>query len=133
MALQVQQVPYEFLVRWAHDEAGVITLAGAHVKLLTVVKDGDRVSSVEGEAQPVDVGQGTGFPLADVLDQMHVDAMAKMSQLEASLRERSAEVQELKAQMEARTAEVQKLTAEFERVSRLLGPQQQEAGSGVVA
>lgn len=66
--------PYEFLVRWRN---GVIS--GAHVGFeLTTIEDGKMLSTTPLNVMPVDVGQGQGFPLAEILSQIHIDAIAGM-------------------------------------------------------
>lgn len=79
MALQVKQVPYEFLARWDKSTG---TLAGAHIKLLTVVSDDTGATPdqyMEGDAQPIAMAIGDiGFPLGQLLDSLHVSALETM-------------------------------------------------------
>lgn len=87
MAIQELTRPYEVLVRW-RDGA----LAGAHVQFITQVVDGDRVmAETLGQAMPVDVGAGVGFPIADILQQIHVDALAAVDAKTAALVAMTAE------------------------------------------
>ena len=59
------------LVRW---KDGV--LAGAHVGFeVTASEDGAVLSTTPLPVMPVDIGQGVGFPLADILSQIQVDAI----------------------------------------------------------
>ena len=76
MALVEKQVPYEFLARW--DQNG--KFSGAHVQFATVITDdltGEVKLQTPGKVMPVDVGAGQGFPIADILDQLHVDSIAQ--------------------------------------------------------
>lgn len=64
--------PYEFLVRINKDG----TIAGAHVKFLDTYTDaGVIISQVEGEAQPVSMAGGAGFPIASILDSVQSAAL----------------------------------------------------------
>lgn len=59
------------LVRW---KDGV--LAGAHVGFeVTTSEDGAVLSTTPLPVMAVDIGQGVGFPLADILEQVQVDAI----------------------------------------------------------
>jgi hypothetical protein len=74
MAIEKVVKPYEFLARWRD---GVLT--GAHVQFIsTIVEDGVVMPGSErlSDAMPVDVGGLKGFPLADILQQLHTDALA---------------------------------------------------------
>jgi hypothetical protein len=76
MALIERQVPYEFLARW--DQNG--KFSGAHVQFATAIIDdttGEVKLQTPGKVMPVDVGAGQGFPVADILAQLHVDAIAQ--------------------------------------------------------
>lgn len=76
MALVEKQVPYEFLARW--DQQG--KFSGAHVQFTTVITDdttGEVKLQTPGKVMPVDVGAGQGFPIADILDQLHVGSIAQ--------------------------------------------------------
>jgi hypothetical protein len=76
MALVEKQVPYEFLARW--DQSG--KFSGAHVQFATVITDdvtGEVKLQTPGKVMTVDVGAGQGFPVADILDQLHVDSIAR--------------------------------------------------------
>ncbi len=66
--------PYELLVRWREG-----ALSGAHVGFeLTTTEDGKVLSTTPLAVMPVDIGQGIGFPLADILAQVHTDAIISM-------------------------------------------------------
>lgn len=99
------EVPYEFLVRWKEGK-----LAGAHVgfSLLATMDDGTMQEAPQN-VQPVDIGQGNGFPLKDILDKLHVDALTQIDKLQADLNaaqgtinEREAENEKMKAAITAR-------------------------------
>lgn len=80
MALTEERTPYEFLARWDRDGK----LSAAHVAFRTVIKrDGAVVSEVAEGPQPVSIGKGAGFPLADLLDQVHITAVTKVEELNA--------------------------------------------------
>lgn len=73
MAIEKVVQPYEFLARWRE---GVLT--GGHVQFITrLIEDGVPMEGGErlSDAMPVDVGDGKGFPLAEILQQIHVDAL----------------------------------------------------------
>jgi hypothetical protein len=63
--MQVLRLPYEVLFRF--DEAGA--LVGAHVQWrhLVVDEQGNKVAEAIEHAKAVDVGQGEGFPLDDIM------------------------------------------------------------------
>ena len=66
------RTPYEFLVRWDKDGK----LSGAHVAFCdTVKKDGEVIQQTPCAVQAVAVGTQAGFPLAEILDQLHIDAL----------------------------------------------------------
>jgi hypothetical protein len=63
--------PYEFLIRWKDG-----AISGAHVGYeVTVTEDGNVLSTTPLPVVPVDVGTGQGFPLADILCQVQIDAL----------------------------------------------------------
>jgi len=123
---QVITRPYEFLVRWRD---GVIS--GAHVGFEDViVEDGAVIGAVQQNVQAVDIGLGKGFPLADILGQIHIDALTQLdaakaevdglntalegqkqilTQHEASITALIAEKQEVAAIADAQAAELQEL------------------------
>jgi hypothetical protein len=76
--MDVTKQPYELLIRW--DKDGKI--AGAHVQWRYVIRDPEQPGQIVGEtvtgAEPVSLdGEAAGFPLADILDQVAIDALAK--------------------------------------------------------
>lgn len=80
MALEKTQRPYEFLARWKEGK-----LIGAHVQFVTVISDdGVVISETPADVQPVDIGTGKGFPIADILSQLNVDSIAKMDSANAA-------------------------------------------------
>lgn len=91
--------PYEFLVRWRE---GIIS--GAHVGFeLTTTEGGEALSTTALPVMPVDIGQGIGFPLADILAQLQIGSIIAMDVAKAEL------VIEKKTVAE-KTAEVKVLT-----------------------
>lgn len=106
--------PYEFLARW---KDGV--LVGAHVGFeVTVTENGQVLSTTPLNVVPVDVGQGQGFPLADILGQLQIDALKDR---EAAL---AAKAQ---AESDKATAEAAKTAAEAERDAALAAKAQAES------
>lgn len=74
MALSEKRQPYEFLARW--DENG--KFKGAHVQFQTVITDdatGEVKLQTPGKVMPIGEGIPNGFPIADILGQLHVDAV----------------------------------------------------------
>lgn len=93
---QVISRPYEFLVRWREGK-----ITGAHVCFEdAIIEDGKTVGTIPGNAQAVAVAGGNGFPLSDILEQIHVDALARADALEAEKKELSAEISGLNAALE---------------------------------
>lgn len=125
MALQVKQVPYEFLARWDKTTGA---LAGAHVKLLTSVVDSTGVQAaqyLEGDAQPIATAIGdVGFPLTQVLDALHIatletmqaDKLAFDAQVAELTATHDAAKTDLQAQLAEATSNSQALQAELTRV-----------------
>lgn len=72
MALEKSVLPYEFLARWKDG-----ALSGVHVQFVTVLKeDGVIISQTPGDVLPIGEGIPKGFPMADILQKLHVDAIA---------------------------------------------------------
>lgn len=72
--------PYELLVRWDSDG----NLQGAHVGWRDVVMEGAvKVSEAVRPVEPVDIGQGKGFPLADILSLVQAATLAANARLTA--------------------------------------------------
>lgn len=119
--MDAQKAPYEFLARFdvfdaegkpRYDATGKLDarLSGAHVKFITVVNDDGQVSATEGAAEPVDIGQGKGFPLDAILGDMQIGAIARADELEAKLSERTAVAEELAGKVDELTAQSEELT-----------------------
>jgi len=81
--MQTAKHPYELLVRWDQDG----TLTGAHVQWRHVFKDDDGaiVGEMIAAAEPVDVGAGKGFPLADVLEEVQADSLVALATANAEV------------------------------------------------
>lgn len=94
--------PYEFLARWTDGK-----LAGAHVGFITVVTDdvtGEVMGKIVGDVMPVDVGSGKGYPLKDIMSQLHIDALVEVDALKAekvALEASIAEVAQKQAELDA--------------------------------
>ena len=75
--------PYEFLVRW---DATTKQIKGCHVKMITTHIDdetGEIIAVKESDAMPVAWAQDNGFPLAQVLQAIQVDALATAQKSQA--------------------------------------------------
>jgi len=93
MAYSETKTPYEFLIRW--DNNGVIQ--GAHIAFLeTVLKDGEVVTQTQSTVESVEIAGQLGFPLADVLSQIHIDALKQVDVLKAENEVLKAENESLK-------------------------------------
>ena len=93
MTIIKTSAPYEFLVRWKDG-----AIAGAHVRYLETIKDGDTVVSVkEGDPMPVSLAGGAGFPLADILTPLHTQALADLATAQAAVAPLQAEIARLTA------------------------------------
>lgn len=109
MAIETIKQPYEFLARW--DQQG--KLVGAHVQFRYVTMDGDKVVA-EGTpgAEPVALNKGDpGFPLADILDALHVTAVAAFNAASARIETLQSETADLAAQNAELRAVVAKTVA----------------------
>lgn len=97
--------PYEFLVRWREGQ-----ISGAHVGFeLTASEDGKALPTTPLPVMPVDIGQGVGFPLADILEQLHIDAIASMDAAHAECKSKTEECAKHEATIAALQAEVNEL------------------------
>lgn len=98
--LEKKTLPYEFLARWTDGK-----LAGAHVGFITqIVEDGVVIQQSVGEVMPVDVGAGKGYPLSDIMSQLHIDALVEVDALKATLVTVEAQVNKTVADLEAKAA-----------------------------
>ena len=104
MAITKQQTPYEFLVRWTDG-----AVAGAHIRFLErLVEDGVVISEKEGDAKPVSMAGGAGFPIADILSALQVTALSNLAlektakaAAETALTAAQAQVTALQAQIDS--------------------------------
>jgi hypothetical protein len=118
--------PYELLVRW---KDGVI--AGAHVGFeLTTTEDDVILSTTPLPVMAVDLGQGAGFPLADILEQVQIDAIISMdaanasrAQAESQLSAAEAAIAELQAAATAAQNAIAVLTAKVAEIESAQAPQ----------
>lgn len=95
--LTTEKRPYEFLVRW---RKGVIS--GAHVGFeLTTLEDGKEINTTPLDVMAVDIGNGQGFPLKEILDQLHIDALSQIDTLNGSLKSKSVEIDELNSSLKS--------------------------------
>jgi hypothetical protein len=84
MAFEKRTTPTELLFRWRDGK-----LYAAHAIFSEeVLEDGKVIASREGDALSVAVAEQQGFPLADALQVLHVDALRERDSLLAQLDER---------------------------------------------
>lgn len=110
MTIEKTSRPYEFLVRWGGDG----TIQGAHIQFIDEVKDGDEILAAKvGHAQVVSLAGETGFPLADVLTELHCSALAAMdvanatsAQAQAAQRAEQEKCTAMQSKLDAVTAEL---------------------------
>lgn len=101
------QIPYEFLARWTDGK-----LAGAHVGFITTItENGVVLSTKTGDVMPVDIGSGKGFPLQDILDQTHVDALVAFDAAKADVTAKDAELEAAVAAAAAKDEKIAELEA----------------------
>jgi hypothetical protein len=103
--MQTERQPYELLVRWNQDGK----LAGAHVQWRFVTRDdeGNVLGEFIGPAEPVDIGQGNGFPLEDILAKAQADALAELEAARVEIETYRAERAKLDARVTQLSAEAQ--------------------------
>ena len=88
MTILKTQTPHEFLIRW--DDAGA--LKGAHIAFReSITEDGAEISSKFTAPQAVAMAGATGFPLADVIGLLSVDALAALDAKDAQIATLTAE------------------------------------------
>jgi len=99
--------PYELLVRWnANGE-----ISGAHVGFIErTFKDGVEIAHKIGDVMPVGIGAATGFPLADILEAVHIDALIER---DAAISDKNAAIQKLNV-AERKSTDDQTKIAELE-------------------
>ena len=93
--IETTKRPYEFLVRWREGK-----ITGAHVGFeLTATENGKVLSTAPLPVMPVDIGQGVGFPLADILAQIHIDALISVDAANAKVEEGKTVIRGLEAEI----------------------------------
>lgn len=106
MEIKKNKVPYEFLVRF--NDLG--ELKGAHVGFMTVISEGSVILSRNIEnVQPVAVGEVLGFPLAEILDIIQIEALKSVELKTLELAQSNTQIQSLKAEKSALITEKQSL------------------------
>ena len=86
--------PYEFLARW-DTKTGM--LSGSHVGFSTIIlRDGVFVTEQVNPVQPVGAA---GFPLADILNILQIDAITAMDAAKAELSAEKAAHNATKAEL----------------------------------
>ena len=79
--------PYELLVRWREGR-----ISGAHMGFeLTTTENGIVLSTSPLSVMSIDIGQGAGFPLADILAQVHTDALIQVDAANAEAKAKTDE------------------------------------------
>lgn len=97
--------PYEFLARWNADTG---EFQGAHIGFIVTVidDDGSVLSRQQLPVEPVSLAGETGFPIADVLGKIHIDAIARCDLLEQENASMAVAIKEKDAAIEALRAEI---------------------------
>jgi hypothetical protein len=116
MAINKQSMPYEFLARW-DPQTGVFK--GAHIQFYdTVLEDGVVLSAAPSRAYGV--GEGLAFPLADIINQITVDAVSGVSAKDTELAAVKKNRDDLQAEKAALIAEKAGLASERDAVKASL-------------
>lgn len=105
-------IPYELLVRWTVNG----DLQGAHIQFLgKILGANDNVIAAQPiPPESIAIAEQKGFPLTDILDQLHIDALKRIEFLE---RENHA----LKLQIESLTHTLARQSANHqEHIEQLL-------------
>jgi hypothetical protein len=119
--LTEEKRPYELLVRWDTKTGAML---GAHVGFATVIRrDGEFVTETIDPVEPVDVGTGKGFPLADILDKLQITALERHAVLE---RQVAATEQELTQERQRAQDELDARAKAEQRIAELEAQQQSE-------
>lgn len=109
MALTETRRPYEFLARW-NPQSGAFS--GAHVQWIDVIeRDGVHVGATPTKA--FGVGEAQAFPLADILAQMHTDALAELDARAAQIAALTADKAAADQALAAAQAQVADLQAQL--------------------
>ena len=125
--LEKKLLPYEFMARWTDGK-----LAGAHVGFITqIVENGVVLSSTAGEVMPVDVGSGKGYPLADIMSQLHIDALVEVETAKAELASAVAEKEKAVEAQASERAKVEEATAALVAAQAELAKAQEAAKAPV--
>ena len=98
MAITKTQTPYEFMARWS--DAGVLT--GAHVVFReAIIEAGVEISSDIGDALPVSLAGGAGFPIAQILSALNTSAIIDSEAKAAEIATLTAEKDKAKTDADA--------------------------------
>ena len=130
MAIIKQQTPYEFLVRWKDG-----AVAGAHIRFLErIVENGVVISEKEGDAIPVSMAGGAGFPIADILTTLQVTALSNLASeksaketSETSLEKAKSDLAESEAQVVTMQAQIDAATPTEPEVEVPISTQQAQS------
>lgn len=76
-----KKTPYEFLVRW--DEVG--NIKGSHVAWLNTVYKDTEILSQTPLIESVEIANNTGYPLNDIIELIHIDALKEIDSLNLEL------------------------------------------------
>ena len=115
--------PYEFLVRW---DSMTGQIKGCHVKMITTHIDDETnevIAVKEGEAMPIAWAQETGFPLDQVLQAIHVDALATAATEQAH---KAAMEKDMQTERDTLNADKAALSVEIETLKTAAGQRSSE-------
>ena len=118
--------PYEFLVRW---DAATKQIKGCHVKMITTHIDdetGEIIAVKESDAMPVAWAQDNGFPLAQVLQAIQVDALATAQKSQA---DKDTLVEDISNERKALNADKNALSIEIESLKTTVSERDAEIES----
>jgi len=111
--MEVEKKPYELLVRW--DRKG--GLAGAHVCWRYVISEaGAFVREAVSGAEPVDIGQGTGFPLDDILPAVVAEALVDRDRERARVEDLERKNEDLQTRLSEAERAVQQVNSLREQI-----------------
>lgn len=112
--MQTTKQPYEFLARWDHEGK----LCGAQVQWRYIITDdsGATIAETVSAVESVAVTGNDGFPLADVLQQVQLGAVAATDTANAQRDQARVELQTVQSQLQAVTAERDALKAASQKV-----------------
>ncbi len=110
---ETNPIPYELMGRWNKDGS----FSGAHIGFRTLVlRDGVEIADMIHPVQPVAIGARSGFPLADILSQLQIDALVRCDVLQAQVAARDAQIATMQATIDAQVVQIGDLQPKSEVV-----------------